>query len=373
MNILHVNMSLNRLTGGGTVERTLQLHKALTELGVGSQLLTVTDPKDANQNSLPDQITYLPCLNSRWFIPIPLISRVREAVEQTDVIHLMNHWTLLNVLVYFQARKQKKPYIVCPAGAMTVYGRSKIKKYFYQLIVGKRILRNASAAIAISPDEVRQLEGNGIDSKSIFQISNGVNEADFDFTASSLFRESSGIGTSPYILFLGRLNSIKGPDLLIEAFAKVCDNFQHNLVIAGPDDGMEEQLKQLVLKLGLKERVYFTGHLGGDLKSSAYHGAELMVIPSRHEAMSIVALEAAVCATPVLLTEQCGFSAMADAGAAIESPATIEALSTGLTRILIDSCDLKKMGDQGRKFALENYSWSIMARHLESLCRLIRA
>ena len=171
------------------MERTLQLHKALTELGVGSQLLTVTDPKDANQNSLPDQITYLPCMNSRWFIPFPLILRVRKAVEQTNVIHLMNHWTLLNVLVYFQTRKQKKPYIVCPAGAMTVYGRSKIKKYFYQLIIGKSILRNASAAIAISPDEVQQLEDNGVSPQTIFQIPNGVNVADFDFTDVSLFRD----------------------------------------------------------------------------------------------------------------------------------------------------------------------------------------
>ena len=373
MNVLHVNMSLNQVTGGGTVERILQLHKVLMGLGVDSQLLTVNDPKDDIRNCSLKNVTYLPCLNSRWFIPIPLISQIRKLVEQADVIHLMNHWTLLNVLVYIQARKQKKPYIVCPAGAMTVYGRSKIKKYFYQLIIGKSILRNASAAIAISPDEVQQLEDNGVSSKTIHQIPNGVNESDFDFTASSLFRESSGIGTSPYILFLGRLNSIKGPDLLIEAFAKVCNNFQHNLVIAGPDDGMGEQLKKLVLKLGLKERVYFTGHLGGVLKSSAYHGADLMVIPSRHEAMSIVALEAAVTGTAVLLTEQCGFSAMADAGTAIESPATIEGLSTGLTKILIDSCDRKKMGDQGRKFALENYSWSIMARQLESLCRLIRA
>lgn len=372
MKILHVNMSLNSVTGGGTVERTLQLHNTLIKLGIDSQLLTIHDPNNDAVKHSQKNVTYLPCLNKRWFIPTPSTSKIKELVKQADVIHLMNHWTLLNILVYIQARKQKKPYIVCPAGALTIFGRSRIKKNLYQRVIGKSILSNASAAIAISPDEVQQLEVNGVDPQVIFQIPNGINETDFDYADGDLFRKSSGIDRVPYILFLGRLNSIKGPDLLIEAYAKISDHVQHNLAIAGPDDGMEEQLKQLVLKLGLKGRVFFTGHLAGDLKSSAYHGADLMVIPSRHEAMSIVALEAAISGTPVLLTDRCGFSAMADAGGAIETPATTIGLSKGLETMLVEECGIEKMGIQGRTFAQENYSWTRMGKKFELLCSQIK-
>lgn len=371
MNVLHVNMSLNRVTGGGTVERIFQIHKSLSELGIESHVLTVNDPADDRKKSPIENITYLPCLSTRWFIPIPTISPIRKLVEQADVIHLMNHWTVLNVLVYLQAKKQGKPYIVCPAGSLTVFGRSKIKKYLYQFLIGRNIFRNASAAIAISSDEVGQLEEGGVAPQRVHHIPNGVNERDFDYADGALFREISGIGTTPYILFLGRLNPIKGPDLLLEAFSKICAGVPHILVFAGPDGGMEEQLTKQVLELNLQGRVYFTGHLGGDLKSSAYHGAEVLVVPSRHEAMSIVALEAAVSSTPVLLTDQCGFSSLADAGAALEVPATINGLVEGLEQMLVEPCDLKEMGTRGRKFALECYSWSIMSKRLIKLCKSI--
>ena len=357
-------MSFNSVSGGGTVERVNQLHKALLKLGVSSQILTIGD-SDLNTGYLAgDKITVIPCLNKRWFLPYPKIAVIRELVEQADVIHLMNHWTVLNAWVYLVARKLGKPYVVCPAGALTVFGRSKIKKYVYQFLIGKSILRNASAAIAISPDEVAQLEEAGVASQRIHQIPNGVNERDFDYTDGALFRETSGIGTIPYILFLGRLNPIKGPDLLLEAFANMCANVPHYLVFAGPDGGMEEQLKKQVLELNLMDRVYFTGHLGGDLKSSAYHGAEVLVIPSRHEAMSIVALEAAICRAPVLLTDQCGFPALVEADAAVEVPASVEGIYAGLMKILGNEKLLNEMGENGYQFVLDHYTWIGMTKKL---------
>ena len=371
MKILHVNMSLNPITGGGTVERVFQLHKALVELGVESHILTISD-STTDSKKVSDGVTYLESINRRWFIPYPYMSKIKNLVEQADVIHLMNHWTLINALVYFWARKLGKPYIICPAGALTIFGRSKIKKFLYQRLVGDNIIRNASGAIAISPHEVTLMEEYGVNPHKICHIPNGVNEVDFSCCDVALFRRVIGIGTVPYVLFVGRLNSIKGPDLLLSAFAKLQNNFPHHLIFAGPDGGMLEYLKQQASELDLKDRVHFVGYLSGDMKSNAFHGADLLAIPSRHEAMSIVALEAAISSTPVLLTDQCGFSSLADAGAAIEVPASIEGLSKGLKKILIEDCDLEKMGQKGRTFALEYYSWSIMAQRFITLVNAIK-
>jgi glycosyltransferase involved in cell wall biosynthesis len=110
-------------------------------------------------------------------------------------------------------------------------------------------------------------------------------------------------------------------------------------------------------------------YIGGELKSSAYHGAELLVIPSRHEAMSIVALEAAISATPVLMTFNCGFSALADAGGAIEVEPIEQSLGNELKDILA-SKNLQNMGQKAYVFARDNYAWSIMADRFIDLCKL---
>lgn len=372
MKVLHVNMSLDAVTGGGTVERVKQLHKVLLNLGVDSHILTIDSPENKDENISINEVTVLPCLSKRWFIPYPALSTVKKVVAEADVIHLMNHWTLINCWVFYLARKLGKPYIICPAGALSVFGRSKLKKYLYQRLIGRSMVRNASAAIVISLDEITNMKECGLDSQLIHHIPNGVNEGDFSYSDAAFFREASGIGLVPYILFVGRINAIKGPDLLLSAFAKLHDVLPHHLVFAGPDGGMVEQLKHQLKELNLTSRVHFTGYLGGDLKSSAYHGAALLAVPSRHEAMSIVALEAAISETPVLLTDQCGFSSLDKAGAALEVPASISGLSKGLKKMLVDDCNLEKMGKCGRTFALENYTWFIMAKRFIELVNSIK-
>ena len=161
-------MSLDPVSGGGTVERTLQLHKALLALGVKSHVLTINSPDKAHTAiTASKDITALPCVNKRWFIPSPQISTVKNLIKEADVIHIMNHWTLINAWVYLVARKLGKPYVICPAGALTIFGRSTIKKHFYQWIVGKSILRNASAAIVVSPHETGLLKKSGVKTKQM--------------------------------------------------------------------------------------------------------------------------------------------------------------------------------------------------------------
>lgn len=108
-----------------------------------------------------------------------------------------------------------------------------------------------------------------------------------------------GLGCVPYVLFLGRLNEIKGPDLLLDAFCRIADRCAEiHLVLAGPDGRMLQRLRAKSKALGIAARVHFAGYLGGRSKVAALRGASLLAIPSRREAMSIVVLEAGVCGCP---------------------------------------------------------------------------
>lgn len=372
MKILHVNMSLDSVTGGGTVERTVQLHNALKELGEDSHILSIKYADNLKTSVPESDVTLLPCLNRRWFIPIPAIMQVRKLINQADVIHIMNHWTIINAWVYLQSRLLGKPYIICPAGALTIYGRSLRMKRLYQRVVGGHILRNANAVIAISAHEIDLIKKLGVNSERIHHIPNGVHEDDFSWTDTGLFKEKLKFGAKPYILFVGRLSAIKGPDILLEAFCKLKDEIPHHLVFAGPDDGMKEYLEQTIKGSGLSSRVHFSGYLGGDVKSSAYHGAELLVIPSRHEAMSIVALEGAICGKPVLLTDQCGFTSLVEAGGGNEVTSTVDGLTTGLRKMTMDNSLLADMGIKGRAYVMDNYLWTIVTRRFVELANKIR-
>jgi glycosyltransferase involved in cell wall biosynthesis len=130
---------------------------------------------------------------------------------------------------------------------------------------------------------------------------------------------------------------------------------------------MLKELESLTEEMGLGNRVLFVGYLGGTDKSDAYHAAELLVIPSRHEAMSIVALEAGICGTPVLLTDQCGFDQLQEKGGGWVVPASVEGLEKGLVEILLNPELIKPAGVSIKKYVAEYFSWNVIVQTYMSL------
>jgi glycosyltransferase involved in cell wall biosynthesis len=107
------------------------------------------------------------------------------------------------------------------------------------------------------------------------------------------------------LLYLGRLNPVKGCDLLIEAFSRMADrDARLHLVMVGPSDPPNwiDQLKLRVRALGIEPRVTWPGMLSGDMKWAAFRIAEAFVLPSYHENFGIAIAEALACGTPVLIS-----------------------------------------------------------------------
>jgi len=367
VNILNVNMSIDPVTGGGTAERTVQLAKHLAIAGIYSSILTsdVGMRPEILKGLAGVDVQVLPCLLSRFYIPRFSYRKLKRIVSNTDIVHLMNHWTLLNAIIYSICKELGKPYVVCPAGALPVYGRSGVLKKIYNLLIGKKIIQNASRHIAIPSEEANQYREYGIDPQKVDVIPNGINPEDFNAEDDSRFRKKHGLGDRPFVLFMGRLNIIKGPDLLLHAFAGMKTKFtDHQLVFAGPDGGMLQKLKGIVREKSLADSVHFIGYIGREEKSWAYHAAELLVIPSRQEAMSIVAIEAGITGTPVLMTDVCGFNQVSDIGAGIIVKPTIAGIQQGLLA-LADSANLRAMGNILKQFVLDHYTWdSVIKKYL---------
>ncbi|WP_207956321.1 glycosyltransferase family 4 protein [Rubrobacter marinus] len=97
----------------------------------------------------------------------------------------------------------------------------------------------------------------------------------------------------------------------------------------------------------------------------------MLAVPSRQEAMSIVALEAGISGTPVLLTDRCGFGEVAEVGGGQVVPATVEGLRAGLDGMLKDTEGLGQMGEKLRAFVAERYTWGTAVERYLKLYRRI--
>jgi glycosyltransferase involved in cell wall biosynthesis len=118
--------------------------------------------------------------------------------------------------------------------------------------------------------------------------------------------------------------------------------------------------------------VHFVGYVGGEEKSAAYRSAQLLVIPSRQEAMSIVVLEAGITGTPVLITDQCGFNDVSAVEGGMVVAASIEGLQDGLLAMTGNPDKLKIMGQNLLKFTREHFLWDHMVkRYLELFSQIV--
>lgn len=377
MKILNVNMSLDPITGGGTAERTLQISHTFIKLGHQCTVLTTNIglSTDYLASQEKDGLTIVALLSfwDRFYMTTPALSQIKKLVLESDIVHLMSHWTWINMLVYRAARMYRKPYIFCPAGALPIFGRSRLLKKIYNRVIGLHVIKHANALIAISSKEMEQFREYGVSADKITRIPNGVDPNDFHVIDDLHFRKKFGMGDHAFILFMGRLNPIKGPDLLLDAFSGMdTDLSDYHLVFAGPNEGMQAKLTKMAASFGIQNRVHFIGYIGGTEKSQAYHAAELLVIPSRKEAMSIVALEAGISGTPVLLTDQCGFDEIEEVGGGMVVPASADGIKTGLMEMLRSPEKLPIMGATLKKYVEDNYSWErITCMYLELYRKII--
>jgi len=376
MKVLNVIMLMDPVNGGGSVERTFQMNRFLARSGVECSILTTDSGLTAERISMLKDVEMLvlPCFSRRFYLTRLSYSKIKELVIKVDIVHLMNHWSFQNMVVYFLARRFHKPYVICAAGSLTMYGRSRMLKVLYDQFIGKKIIRNADFCIAITSDEVGCFKSYGVDLDKIAIIPNGVTRENLIIKDDALFRKKFGIGNRRIILFAGRLTYIKGPDLLLRAFCNLKDVLHdYQLVFIGPDAGMLPELEKIVDDNHVNERVKFLGYLDGADKSMAYNASGLLAIPSRKEAMSIVVLEAGVTGKPVLITDQCGFNRVAGVNGGKVVPASVEGLQQGLMELCNGAHDLRAMGDNLMKFVEENFLWdSLVGQYLGLYDRILR-
>jgi D-inositol-3-phosphate glycosyltransferase len=123
---------------------------------------------------------------------------------------------------------------------------------------------------------------------------------------------------APLLLFVGRIQPLKGPDVAIRALEALGRPQARLLIVGGASgatgDGEVERAHQLVDELGLHDQVEFVEPLPHHILSTYYRAADVVVVPSRSESFGLVALEAAACGTPVVASAVGGLQSLVDHG-----------------------------------------------------------
>ncbi|WP_082070190.1 glycosyltransferase family 4 protein [Bradyrhizobium sp. LTSP885] len=370
MKLLLTTVSLSSRTGGGTAERTRRLARHLAAQGHSCVLATMEDGDLADElrgAGMPVYVTQT--IKLRFNVPLVRPGRLAEAVRSVDAIHILGYWNLLSVATAFIATLFRKPYAFSAAGEFVGLERPRPIAHAFHLLLGKRMLRNAGLFVAITALERMQIiQRIGVPPDRIVVVPNGVEPSPSAIGATVALPEK------PYILFVGRLAEVKGPDLVLAAFAAIAPvQSDIVLVMVGPDFGMGAELRREVTRRGLEGRVLFMGHLTEADRTAAYRSALFLVVPSRAEAMSLVAVEAGAAGTPVLLTDRCGFDEIEALGGGHVVPATIEGLRDGLEVMLSRRSLLPEAGRRLRLHVERNYAWPAIAAqlvgHLQCLIR----
>ncbi|MBF0343514.1 MAG: glycosyltransferase [Nitrospirae bacterium] len=365
MKVLHVNIAINPKHGGGTAERVYQMSKHLSQKGIVSAILTLELglTEDLQKTLKSVEITAIPCLWERFFVPeisYKILTKIYNSIKTADIIHLMGHWSLVNALAYLFIRYLNKPYVFCPAGALIIHGRSKFLKLLYNKLIGNAILTNANVCIASTKSEIKYFY-KCIPKDNIVIIPNGINSNEFILKNDDAFRKKYNIGSNPFILYMGTFSHIKGTDLLLQAFNRIKDKYSnYHIVLAGNDRGLLNEIKRYTRKTNIESTVHFIGYIEGIDKSYAYNAATILVVPSRSEVISMVALEAGSTSTPVLLTDKCGFNEITEIEGGLVVEDSVEGLEKGLTVILSDLDKLKKIGKNISEYVKNTYEWHVI-------------
>src|SRR5512137_2248556 len=177
------------------------------------------------------------------------------------------------------------------------------------------------------------------------------------------------------ILFVGRIQPLKGIDTLMRAMKLVTDQYpawrdQLCVSIIGgdpnPDSEIEraefERLKQLCADLNIGDLVTFLGAKDQDTLVYYYSAAEMVVMPSHYESFGMVALEAMACGTPVIASDVGGLADLIrDGETGLHVPnGDPAALARAIARLVEDHELRERLGQQAHRYA-QQYSWECIA------------
>jgi D-inositol-3-phosphate glycosyltransferase len=222
---------------------------------------------------------------------------------------VFSHYWLSALVGKYLRRKWEIPYIAMyhTLGAVkNVLGIGE-EEPALRIVSESETVKDCQRIIVATENEKRDLVGYyGAVSQQVGVVPCGVNMELFRPINKAIARKTLGLNDEKVLLFVGRIDPLKGIEQLIKAVPLLVNNNDLRLIVVGGDEDSSvelEELKKLSVALGIRESVTFPGLVRQEQLPYYYSAADVCVVPSYYESFGLVALEALACGTPVVAAD----------------------------------------------------------------------
>jgi D-inositol-3-phosphate glycosyltransferase len=303
-----------------------------------------------------------------------------EAAEprRYDLIH--SHYWQSGWAGGLLARKTQRPHAVMFHTLGEVKNRARISEEepTARIHHERNIARRATAIVTASDHERTLLERYyGADPAHMHTIPCGVDLELFRPLDQEHSRLKLGIDPRrPVILWVGRLEKLKGVDILVSAMAQV-ERRDFTLLIVGGDDrahGLRGELTAQARELGIEANVRFEGAVAHDSLPLYYSAADVCVVPSYYESFGLVAVEAMGCGTPVVASRVGGLvSTVQDGLSGYLIPWRCPEPFAEKLEVLLNNPELRANFGRAARKSVERFRWSAVALQVAAMYDRARA
>jgi len=238
----------------------------------------------------------------------------------------------------------------------------------------RQVARQADRIICATEHEKRILEDiYEADPSRVCVVPCGVDLDLFKPSDKETARAALSLNGKRMVLFVGRIEPLKGVDILLAAAAQLKAESDFQVFIVGGDGTANDEIKRLqwlTADLGITPRVSFLGSVDHDRLPLFYNAADLCVVPSYYESFGLVALEAMACGTPVVASRVGGLTTtVRDGETGYLIPWHYPQPFAERMALLLSDEELRQSFGRTAREAVKGFGWSNIADAVESIYR----
>lgn len=288
-----------------------------------------------------------------------------------DVIQIHGIWYWGAVAPFLYHPSSKKVITIHGMLSKWTLAQGSFKKKLFGGLFQNQGLRKAAAIIVNTEIEKQELlDYLPVDPAKIKIVANAISipkPAENDKISEAQLK--FGIqAAAKKVLFLSRVHKKKGLDVLIEAFGLICQKYKDlnlQLIVAGPDEGFLLEAQEMTTKLGIAEKVIFTGSVAGEVKNALYQMADVFALPSHSEGFPMAVMEAMAACTPVVVSDQTRIDEyLLKFNAGIVVPVAAKETAEGIERVLFDEILSKELTKNASDMLVKHFTPEVVCQRM---------